>query len=109
MEQKQFEKIEQWFLTLNEEFRGMKSSMATKDLVENRFNMLAASMKALYDRLGKLETEMKEVRAGLQKLEERLGKRDEEVVVLRLALRKLEDDFEKLRNQVSSSQSLDRE
>lgn len=94
-------------MQLNQAFKA--ESAATKQMVENRFEMLSVSMQNLLERFRKLEVEFRDVQVKLQKLEERLGKRDEEVVVLRLALRKLEDDFEKLRNQVSSSQSLDRE
>ena len=62
-----------------------EESLATRQLVENRFNMLAASMKMLLDRMIRLE--------------ERLGKQDVDVVTLRLAVKRLEDEIEELRHQ----------
>lgn len=84
MEQKQLEKIEQWFHQLNRSIK--EESLSTKQLVENRFNMLAVSMQNLLDRMIRLE--------------ERLGKQDTEVIILKLAVKKLEQDFEILRQRV---------
>ena len=100
MEEKQFQKVEQWFTTLNERIGDVRQSinektgdirqsidgLATKRMVENRFDMLAASMQNLLDRMIKLE--------------ERFGKRDMEVIILKLAVKKLEDDVEILRQRV---------
>src|SRR3990167_4447429 len=100
MEEKQFQKVEQWFTTLNERIGDVRQSinektgdirqsidgLATKRMVENRFDMLAASMKNLLDRMIKLE--------------ERFGKQDMEVIILKLAVKKLEDDVEILRQRV---------
>lgn len=84
MEQKQLEKIEQWFHQLNRSIK--EESLSTKQLVENRFNMLAVSMQNLLDRMIRLE--------------ERFGKQDTEVIILKLAVKKLEQDFETLRQRV---------
>ena len=100
MEEKQFQKVEQWFTTLNERIGDVRQSinektgdirqsidgLATKRMVENRFDMLAASMQNLLDRMIKLE--------------ERFGKQDTEVIILKLAVKKLEQDFEILRQRI---------
>lgn len=86
MELKQFDKIEQWFLKLNVDINEIKSTLATKQLVEGKFQLLFVSMQNLFDRFVRLE--------------ERFGKQNEEIVVMRLAIKKLEEEIEELRSHI---------
>lgn len=61
MEERQFQKMEQWFGQLNSklnelqsEMHDTRSAMATRQMVENRFDMLALSMQNLLERFQKL-------------------------------------------------------
>lgn len=82
MEGGQFEKVNQWFEQLN---RSLKDeSLATRQMVENRFNALSVSMQNLLTRMIRLE--------------EKMGKEDAEVVTLKLAVKRLEDEIEDLRS-----------
>lgn len=110
MEDRQFSKMEQWFVQLSQTLKEMNvrlDASATKQQLENRFDMLAVAMRNLHTGLTKLEervngldTKVDGLDAKVSGLDSKFEEQKAEAVVYRLAYKRLEDEIEQLRSRV---------
>lgn len=85
MEKAQFDKIQKWFSKLSEKVDNIQNTMATKQQLENRFQMLFNALTNL-----------------AKKVEDYKDQQDEEIKLLKRAIHDIEQELRQLRNSVQT-------